>query len=190
MDSLKLLSHGDYTQSVKNVAVRELIKQQEEEITNRSKIVEEYMDRLNSLVTLTKEGTNLFSEITNKILNLLPGNWGSTIKRVLLILALIIAVPIVFFILALTCKIFKLMFWCYKPVISEINFGIKNLGSLASSSAIGLLNLARRVPYRRLRETSRVETSVVRYDREPHEAVTLRTSRRPSRALKSRSKVQ
>ena len=97
-------------------------------ITNRSKIVEEYMDRLKSLVKLTKEGTNLFSEITNKILNLLPGNWGSTIKRVLLILALIIAVPIVFFILALTCNIFKLMFWWYKPVISGINFGIKKWG--------------------------------------------------------------
>ena len=147
------------------------------------------MDRLKSLFTLTKEGTNLFSEITNNILNLLPGNWGSIIKRVLLSLALIIAVPIVFFILAHTCTIFKLMFWCYKPVISGINFGIKNLGALASSSAVGLLNRARRVPYRRLRETSRVETSVVRYDREPHEAVTLQTPRRPSRAPKSLSKV-
>ena len=79
------------------------------------------------------------------------------------------------------------MCWCYKPVISGINFGISNLGALASSSAMGLRNLARRMPYRRLRETSRVETSVVRYDREPHEAVTLRATRRPSRAPKSRS---
>ena len=62
------------------------------------------------------------------------------------------------------------------------------MGALASSSAVGLLNLARHVPYRRLRETSIVETSVVRYDRKPHEAVTLRTPRRPSRALKSRNK--
>ena len=190
MESLKLLSHGDYTKSVKNFAVRKLVKQQEEEITNRSKIVEEYMNRLKSLVTLTKEGTNLFFEITKNILNLLPGDWVTTIKRVLLILTLIIVVPIIFFILALTCKLFKLMCWCYKPVISEINFGISNLGALASSNAISLRDLARRVPYRRLRETSRIETSLVLYDREPHEAVTLRTPRRPSRAPKSRSKVQ
>ena len=50
--------------------------------------------------------------------------------------------------------------------------------------------MARRVPYRRLRETLRVETSVVRYDKGPHEAVTLRTSRRPFSAPKSHSKVQ
>ena len=148
------------------------------------------MNRIKSLVELTKEGTNLFSEVANNILNLLPGNWGSTIKRVLLIISLIIAVPIIFFILAVTCKVCKLMCWCYKPVISGINFGISNFGTLVSSSAVGLRDLARRVPYRRLRETSRVETSVVRYDREPHEAVTMRTPRRPSRAPKSRSKVQ
>ena len=74
MESLKLLFHGDYTKSVKNFAVRELVKQQEEEITNRSKIVEEYLNCLKSLVTLTKEGTNLFLEITNNILNLRPGD--------------------------------------------------------------------------------------------------------------------
>ena len=164
MESLKLLSQGDNTKSVKNVSVRNLVKQQEEKIINCSKIVEEYMNRLKSLATLTKEGTNLFLEITNNILNLLSGNWGLTIKRVLLLFAIIIEFSIVFFIIALTCKIFKIMFWCYKPVISKINFGIKNKGALASSCAVGLLNLARRVPYRRLQETSRVETSVVRYD--------------------------
>ena len=103
----------------------ETVKQQEEEITNRSIIVEEYINRLKFLVPLTKESTNLFSEITNNISNLLPENWGSTLKRVLLILAIIIAVPIVFFIIAFTCKIFKIMLWCYKPVISGINFRIK-----------------------------------------------------------------
>ena len=103
MESLKLLSNSDYTKSQKNFAVRELVKNQEEEIANRSKIVEEDTNRLKSLVALTKESTNLFSEVANNILNLLSGNWGSTIKRILLIIALIIAVPIIFFMFALTC---------------------------------------------------------------------------------------
>ena len=164
MKSIKLLSHNRYTKSAKNSAIRELVENQEEEIANHSKIVEEYMNRLKSLVELTKEGTNLFSEVANNILNLLPGNWGSTIKRILLIIALIITVPIIFFMFALTCKIFKLMCWCYKPVISGINHGINNMGALVTSSALGLRDIARRVPYWRFRETSRVETSVVRYD--------------------------
>ena len=62
--------------------------------------------------------------------------------------------------------------------------------ALVTSSAVGLRDCARREPYRRLRETSRVETSVVFYDRGPQEAMTLQTPRRPSRAPKSRSKVQ
>ena len=64
------------------------------------------------------------------------------------------------------------------------------MGALITSSAVGFRDLARRVPYSRLSETAKVETSVVRYNREPHEVVTLRTPRRPSRAPKSRSKVQ
>ena len=105
-------------------------------------------------------------------------------------IALIIAVPIIFFILALSFKVFKLMCQCYTPVIFAINFGISNLRALALSSAVGYRNLARRVPYRGLRETLRVETGLVQYDREPHETVTLRIPRRPSRAPKSRNKVQ
>ena len=67
------------------------------------------MNHLKSLMELTIKGTNLFSEVANNILISLLDNWGSTIKRVLLILARIIAVPIVFVIVALICKIFKLM---------------------------------------------------------------------------------
>ena len=104
------------------------------------------MNRLNSLVRLTKEGTNLFSEITNNILILLPEDLSTTIKRVLLIIALIIVVTIIFFIFALTCNVFKLIIWGYKSVISGINFGINNLEAQASSSAMGLQNLARCVP--------------------------------------------
>ena len=107
-------------QNLKKIfTVRELVKNQEEEIANRSKIVEEYMNRLKSLVALTKESTNLFSEVANNILCLLPGNLGSTIKRVLLIIALIVAVPIVFFMFALTCKIFILMCWCLSQLFPE-----------------------------------------------------------------------
>ena len=105
------------------------------------------MNRLKSLVELTKEGTNLFSEVANNILNLLPVNWGSTIKRVLLVIVLIIAVPIIFVMFALTCTIFKLICLCFKQVISGINHGISNMGALVTSSAVGHRDLARRVPY-------------------------------------------
>ena len=98
------MSNSYYTKSQKNFAVRELVKTQEEEIANCSKIVEEYTNRLKSLAALTKESTNLFSEVANNILNLLLGNWSSTIKRILLIIALIIAVPIIFFMFALIAK--------------------------------------------------------------------------------------
>ena len=188
MESIKLLSHGDYTKSVKNFAVLQLVKQQEE-ISNRNKIVEEYMNRLKSLVALTKEGTNLFSEIANNILHLLPGNWGSNIKRVLLIIALIIAVPIIFFILALSCKVFKVICWCYTPVISAINL-----------ESVTWEHWPHQVPW--VSETKHVVFPIGAYEKrresrqvwfatiEPHEAVTLRTPRRPSRAPMSRSKVQ
>ena len=76
----------------------------------------------------------------------------------LLIIALIIALPIVFFIIALTCKIFKLMFWCYKPVIFGINFGIKNMGALASS-AVGFRNLM--ADYRPLQRCSQCNLPVI-----------------------------
>ena len=105
MDEVKLLSHNKYEKSANNFAVRKLLKQQEEEIANRSKVVEEYITRLKSLVTLTKESSNLFSEVAGNILNLLPGDWGTTIKRVFLILAFIIALLIVFFLLLLTCNV-------------------------------------------------------------------------------------
>ena len=81
---------------------------------------------------------------------------GSTIKRVFLIIALIIEVPIVYFILAVTCKVFKCMCYCYKLVISKINCEISNLGALASLGVINFRDLARHVPDRRLQETSKV----------------------------------
>ena len=53
------------------------------------------MKRLQSLISLTREGTNIFTEVMDSILNILPDNCGSTIKRVLLIIALIVVIPIV-----------------------------------------------------------------------------------------------
>ena len=150
------------------------------------------MTRLKSLVTLTKESSNLFSEVAGNILNLLPGDWGTTIKRVFLILAFIIALPIVFFLLLLTCKCLKLMYWCYKPVIFGINFGIRAIGSMISLGVSNARSLTLRVPFRRMRETSRIETSVVHYRPKRHESATatLRPPRRPSRTSKSRTKLQ
>lgn len=62
--------------------------------------------------------------------------------------------------------------------------------ALASFSAEGYRGLARREQYRRLQKSSRVKTIGLSYDKEPHEEVTLPTSRRNSRATKARSKVQ
>ena len=39
------------------------------------------MKRFQFLILLTREGTNIFTEVINSILNILPGNWGSTNNR-------------------------------------------------------------------------------------------------------------
>lgn len=60
MESLKLLSNEDYTKFVKNFAVWKSLKQQKEEINNCSKIIEENINCLKSLLTSIIEGTILF----------------------------------------------------------------------------------------------------------------------------------
>ena len=150
------------------------------------------MSRLKSLVTLTKESSNLLTEVADNILNLLPGDWGKTIKRIVLVMALVISLPIIFFMLIITCKCFKFMIWCYKPVISAVSIGVRSLWSAVLSGISSSRNLTLRIPFRRMRESSRSETSVVRYRPEPIESATaaLRPPRRPSRSSKARTKLQ
>ena len=106
-DNSELLAQETYTHSDEQNNIESLIEHPEMEIENRSKLINQYMIRLQSLVSLTREGTNIFTEVVDAILNILPGNWGSTIKRVLLIIALII-IPIVFVIGIITMKLVKL----------------------------------------------------------------------------------
>ena len=111
-DNSALLAKETYTHSDKQNNINSLIEDQEMEIENRSKLINQYMIRLQSLVSLTQEGTNIFTKVMDTILNILPGNWGSIIKQVLLIIALII-IPIGI----ITMKLVKLFCSCYRPVI-------------------------------------------------------------------------
>ena len=112
-----LLAQETYTHSEKQNNLKSLIKHQEKEIENRSKLINQYMIRLQSLVSLTREGNNIFIEVMDNILNILPGNWGSTIKRIRLIFAVFIIIPIVFVIGIITMKLLKPFCWCYRPLI-------------------------------------------------------------------------
>ena len=112
-----LLAQETYTHSEKQNNLKSLIKHQEKEIENRSKLINQYMIRLQSLVSLTREGNNIFIEVMDNILNILPCNWGSTIKRIRLIFAVFIIIPIVFVIGIITMKLLKPFCWCYRPLI-------------------------------------------------------------------------
>ena len=86
-DNLALLPKVTYTHSDKQNNLKSLIEHQENEFANRSKQIIQYMKRFQSLISLTREGTNIFTEAMDTILNTLFGSWRSTIKRVLLIIA-------------------------------------------------------------------------------------------------------
>ena len=103
------------------------------------------MKRLQSLILLTREGTNIFTEVMDTILNILPGNWGSTIKRVLLIIALIIIIPIVFVIGIITMKLVKLFCWCYRPLIIRAVHTVRAIINLSTSSFLNLRDFGKRL---------------------------------------------
>ena len=78
------------------------------------------MAQFESLVEATQEGSNLFNGFFIGILKLLPTNWANFIKTFLLVAGIIVAVPIIFLLLLITCKCMSLLWWCYAPILSRI----------------------------------------------------------------------
>ena len=78
------------------------------------------MAQLESLVEVTKEGSNLFNGFFNGIFKLLPTNWAKFNKTFLLVAGIVVAVPIVFLQLIIICKWSSLLWSCYAPVLSRI----------------------------------------------------------------------
>ena len=50
------------------------------------------------------------------LLSLLPTSWATTIKNIILIFALIISLPIIFFIILISIQCLRLLVWCYRPL--------------------------------------------------------------------------
>ena len=107
--------------------------------------MDQYIDRLQSLISLTKENSNIFADVMVSILNILPGNLGLTIKRILLIIALIIVAPIVFFIGMILIKLVSLLCWCYRTLIAGTVRSVRVTISLCTSSLLGLRDLGKRL---------------------------------------------
>ena len=100
------------------------------------------MAQLESLVKATKEGSNLLTGFLSGILKLLSTNWDNFIKTFLLVAGIIVAVPIVFLLLLITCKCLSLLWWCYTPVLSRIAGlarGTRSVGS-GVGRAVGSLS--------------------------------------------------
>ena len=164
-DNSALLAQETYTYSDKQNNLKSLIEHQEKEIENRSKLINQNMKRLQSLFALTREGTNIFTKVMDSMLNIVPGNWGSTIKRVLLIIALIIIISIVFVIGIITMKLLKLFCWCYRPlIIGAVRF-VRTMINLLASSVFGLQNFGKRLRYYKRERRVNNESSTVHYRR-------------------------
>ena len=117
--------------------IRRLVESQEQEIANRSKIVDAYMAQLESRVEATKEGSNLFNGFFRGILKLLPTTWADFIQTFLLVAGIIVAVPTVYLLFLITRKCLSLLCWCYAPILSRIpGFaqGTRSVGSNAGGA--------------------------------------------------------
>ena len=100
--------------------IRRLVESQEQQIANRSKLVDAYISQIERFFEATKKGSNLFNRFFNGIVKLLPTNSANFIKRFLLVVNIIIAVLIEFLLLLITCKCLSFLWWCYVPVFSRI----------------------------------------------------------------------
>ena len=188
-DPGSLLSHTDWRRSQSNFGLRNLIENQDKEIENRSKLVDEYISQLKSFVELTKQSTNFLTGIVDSVFKLLPSSWGDTIKRVLLIGGLIIAAPILFVGLIIFMKCLSFVIWCYKPIVygaarlTRTAFRALPTAILATGRGLRRLRL-----WRSTRDSDIVE-SVVRYRNLSREQVELPARRHHGRAAKNASKV-
>ena len=159
------------------------------EIENCSKLINQYMIRLQSLVLPPQEGTNIFSEIMDTIFNILLDNWGSTIKRVLLIIAQIIIIPIVFVIGIITMKFVKLFCWYYRPLIIGALRFVRTMINLLTTSVLGLRQFGKRVRWYKRERRVNNESTTVHYRKLSAEHVELKTKRDRSRLKKATNKI-
>ena len=189
IETSAILGQETYIRSDNQRNIKSLIERQEKDIANRSKLVDQYIGRLQSLITLTRESSNIFADVMDSILNILPGNLGSTIKRILLIVALIIVVPIMFFIGIILIKLLNLLCWCDRPLIAGAIRFVRETISLFSASLFGLRDLGKRLRcYKRKRGLNN-ESSTVHYRRLPSENVELKVKRYHSRTKKATNKL-
>ena len=136
-----------------------------------------------------RKGPNIFTEVMNSILNILPDNWGSTIKRVLLIIALIIIIPIVFVIGIITIKLVILFCWCYRPlIIGAVRF-VRTMINLLAGIVFGLRDFWKRLQWFKRERRVNNESATVHYRRLPSEHVELKTKRDRSRMKKATNKI-
>ena len=135
----------EYKRNSGDEKIRRLVDLQEQAIANRSKLVDAYMAQLEILVEATNKGSNLFNVFFNRIVKLLPTNWAKFIKTFLLAAGIVVAVPIVFLMLLITCKCLSLPWWCYAPVLSRIAGVARGTRSVASGVGCAVGSLCRRI---------------------------------------------
>ena len=144
------------------------------------------LDQINSLIAATKEGTGLFGDISNLLLNLLPTSWATTIKHLILIIAVIISLPIIFFVLLVSLRCIRLFIWCYRPLcIHCLSFSCRSFSFVSYTFTRFMQSLARY----KVRNATQQEAVEVLYSALPqeHVAVTPRTNR--VKAKKATSKI-
>ena len=109
IDRQRLVQQAHYERSSNSSIQNELMEEQQILIANRSLRVKSLLKQIDSLITATKQGTSLFGDISNLLLNLLPTSSATTIKNIILIFALIISLPIIFFIILISIRCLRLL---------------------------------------------------------------------------------
>ena len=143
-DNERIIQQKHYKRSANSSNLNKLLDEQEELISNRSLKVKAMLDQINSLIAATKEGTGLFGDISNLLLNLLPTSWATTIKHLILIIAVIISLPIIFFVLLVSLRCIRLFIWCYRPLcIHCLSFSCRSFSFVSYTFTRFMQSLAR-----------------------------------------------
>ena len=95
IDSERLVQQAHYERLSNSYILNELLEKQQIFIANRTLRVKLLLKQIDLLITATKEGTSLFRDISNMLLNLLPTSWATTITNIMLIVVIIISLPII-----------------------------------------------------------------------------------------------
>ena len=104
IDSERLIQQAHYERSSNSSNLNKFLEEQQLLLSNRSFRVKSLLKQIDSLITATKEGTSLLGDISNLLLNLLPTSSATTIKDIILIFALLISLPIIFFIIIISLR--------------------------------------------------------------------------------------